>query len=54
MQRQQFNPAREFKIDFAEFQILYTVIKIVELVRHSERGRRPIYQGDGQLSNTSA
>ena len=31
-----------------------TVKKIVELLRHSERGRRPIYQCDGKLLNTSA
>jgi len=28
--------------------------KIVELVRHSECCRRPIYQGDGKWLNTSA
>jgi len=32
----------------------YTVKKIGGLVRHSERGRRPIYKGDGKLLNTSA
>jgi len=32
----------------------YTVKKIVELVRHSERGRRPNYQGDEKLLNASA